>query len=268
MIKLGISISRTAARMAANGTLDVDHLVWYGQIGLNGLDQVLPYKPVLLHDLADSFWLNYADPFDEAVMTTARAILDQSKSPWLSMGIGASAEPQAHRHGPYREADPEQLQSRETVAANIIRHGRRLREWAGVPLALENFNYHPTNAYEYICEPALFGDLIDAIGCEMLLDLAHARISAQNMPAWNGDTAGYLAAHPLDRVREIHFSRPGWIDGQRVDLHQPVCADDLEWLGFVLERSTPEAVTLEIEEADEKTIAAQLQLLRDFLNGR
>lgn len=232
-LQLGISISHAAARLAQQGQLPADYIVWYGQIGTQGLAEVLPHKPLLLHDLADSFWLNYADPFDDAVMRQARTLLDQMRCPWLSTGIGASAEPQAHRHGPYREANPEDVQPREQVIENILRNGRRLQEWAGIPL---------------------------------LLDLGHARISAQNMADWNGDTAGYLAALPLDRVREIHFNRPGWQHGQRVDLHQPVCADDLAWLKWVLDRAPAvEAVTLEIEETDEATILNQMTLLRELL---
>lgn len=267
-IRLGISISHTAARLAQQGRLDVDYIVWYGQIGAAHLDEVLPHKPLLLHDLADGFWLNYDDPFDTAVMSQARRLLDAMGCPWLSTGIGASAEPQAHRHGPYREANSEDVQPREVVIDNILRHGRRLQTWAGMPLLLENFNYHPTGAYEYICEPTLITHVLDALDCGMLLDLGHARISAHNMADWHGDTAAYLAALPLERVREIHFNRPGWQRGQRVDLHQPVCVDDLTWLRWVMERTPAlEAVTLEIEETDEATILAQITLLRNTLGA-
>jgi uncharacterized protein (UPF0276 family) len=266
MLRLGIPVSQTAARLLAEGRLDVDYVVWYGQIGTERLDEIARHKPVLLHDLSDSFWLNYADPFDEALMAQTRTILDTIRCPWLSTGIGASAEPQAHRHGPYREATPEDVQPRQVVIDNIIRHGRRLQDWAGMPLLLENFNYHPTGAYDYICEPALFSELIEAIGCGMLLDLGHARISAQNMAEWEGDVAAYLSALPLAKVREIHFNRPGWQRGERVDLHQPACADDLEWLGWTLERTpAAEAVTLEIEETDARTLIAQLAMMRAFM---
>lgn len=268
MVRLGVSISRTVALLVAQNRLNVDYIVWYGQIGVQHLEAVLPHKPLLLHDLSDSFWLNYSNPFDEKVMATARTILDRIQCSWLSTGIGASAEPQAHRHGPYREADQEHLQTREVVAANIIKHGKQLQEWAGIPLLLENFNYHPTNAYEYICEPGFFTELLSEIGCGMLLDLGHARISARNMPEWNGDVKRYLNAMPLDKVREVHFNRPGWQNGQRVDLHQPVCTDDLEWLGWVLDRTPAEAVTLEIEEVDEPTLIAQIDRMREFLEGR
>lgn len=267
-IRLGVSVSRSAAALAARGELDVDYIVWYGQIGLGHLEDVLAHKPVLLHDLSDQFWLNYRDPFDEAVLTQTRTILDRISCPWLSTGVGASAEPQAHRHGPYREANPEDVQPRQVVIDNIIRHGRRLQEWAKMPLLLENFNFHPTGAYDYICEPALFGELIREIDCGMLLDLGHARISAHNMREWHGDVAGYLSALPLDSVREVHFNRPGWQMGERVDLHQPVCIDDLEWLGWVLERAPLlEAVTLEIEETDERALTEQISMLRHYLRS-
>lgn len=69
-------------------------------------------------------------------------------------------------------------------------------------------------------------------------------------------------------VREVHFNRPGWQMGERVDLHQPVCLDDLEWLGWVLERAPLlEAITLEIEEVDERTLTEQISMLRHYLRS-
>lgn len=268
MIGLGVTLNSTAARLLTTGRLDVDYAVWYGGRGAADVGSFVGYKPLLLHDVAAQFWLNYADPFDPALMAEARHMLDATRTPYLSTGVGASAEPQAHRGSPYREADASQRQSREVVRENVIRHARRLQDWAGVPLLLENYNYHATNAYEYVCEPDFFRDVIDAAGCGMLLDLGHARISAYNMARWHGDTEGYLSALPLDRVREIHFSRPGWKDGERVDLHQPVCRDDLDWLAWVLDRSPAERVTLEIEATDESTLLDQIATLRAFLAAR
>ena len=139
-------------------------------------------------------------------MKVSRELLDNAKSPWFSTGIGASAEPQAHRNGPYREGNPEDLQSRETVTANITKHGRHLVEFlSDTPLLLENFNYHPTNAYEYICEPELFSILLDEIGCGMLLDFAHARISAHNM-RWKDTGKLFICATAEQSSRNPHQS--------------------------------------------------------------
>jgi uncharacterized protein (UPF0276 family) len=265
-IQLGIPILKQSYNLLAAGKLDTDYVVFYGQAGLENLKKVAEHgKPIFLHDLASSFWLNYENPFQDDVMTEARAMLDLAGSPWLSTGIGASAEPQAHRNGPYREADPDQLQPREKVIENIVKHGQRLREWAGIPLLLENFNYHPTNAYEYICEPELFSYLIDRIGCGMLLDLAHARISSHNM-GWS-DPRLYLDALPLQKIREVHVTRPGWEGDQMVDLHQPLQADDFELLGWVLNHAPVEAVTIELDDTDEATILAQIDMMRHYLNS-
>ena len=267
MIQLGIPILKTSYELLAARELDVDYVVYYGQAGLDKLKNVVEHgKPVFIHDLAASFWLNYKDPFQDDVMAEARAMLDLAQSPWLSTGIGASAEPQAHRDGPYREGNPEDLQTREVVIDNILKHGRRLQEWAGVPLLLENFNYHPTNAYEYICEPGTFSFLIDHIGCGMLLDLAHARISAHNM-GWS-DARLYLEALPLQKIREVHITRPGWQGDQMVDLHQPLQADDFELLSWVLDRAPVEAVTIELDDTDADTITNQINIMRRYLNGR
>jgi uncharacterized protein (UPF0276 family) len=267
MIQLGVTISKAAIALAKAGRLDVDYIQYYAQLGVEPIHEILPYKPVMLHDLPEPFWLNYENPFRDDVMKTARELVDLAKSPWLSTGIGASAEPQAHRDGPYREGNVEDLQSRETVIANITKHGRHLREWLGrTPLLLENFNYHPTNAYEYICEPELFSFLLEEISCGMLLDLSHARISANNMH-WK-DAQTYLSALPLSKVREIHTNHPGWQGDQMVDLHQPLQQDDLPILDWVLEHTPAKAVTIEVDKMDEQTLLAQVDVMRAFLRGR
>lgn len=265
-MKLGVSISRTVVELAQEGALDVDYIVYYGQLGEKYLDLLLPHKPLLLHDLPEPFWLNYENPFTDDVLKIGQVLLDRINPPWFSTGIGASAEPQAHRNGPYREGNREDLQPRKQVIYNIIKHTKRLCEWVRMPVLLENFNYHPTNAYEYICEPPVVHEILDATGCGMLLDLAHARISAVNMK-WPSEQA-YLQALPLERVREIHFTRPGWQGDQRVDLHRPVEQDDLDSLGWVLERTPTRAVTLEVEELPREKLIEQLALMRRFLDGR
>ncbi len=271
MLKVGIPAFNTVVRLLSQHALDVDYIVYYGQRGPGKIREIAALgKPIYVHDFDRSFWLNYVDPFKPQVMADARAMLDVAQSPWFSTGIGASAEPQAHRNGPYREADDDQLQSRETVYDNILNHGKRLKDWLGdMPLLLENFNYHPTNAYEYICEPDTFSSLILGIDCGVLLDLAHARISAHNMGY--ADPRDYLRLLPLDRIREIHVTESGWEGDQRVDLHGPIQRDQpelLELLGWVLDHSPAEAVTVELDESDEPTTLEQVALMRDFLGSR
>src|SRR6185436_19334791 len=104
MIQLGVTYSPTLMACLAAGPLDIDYIKVDADLGMEPLQAALKYKPVMLHHVPDPFWLNYENPFRDDLMQQARALLDAAKSPWLSTGIGASAEPQGHRDGPFREA--------------------------------------------------------------------------------------------------------------------------------------------------------------------
>jgi uncharacterized protein (UPF0276 family) len=73
----------------------------------------------------------------------------------------------------------------------------------------------------------------------------------------------------MEKVREIHITRPGWIGNERIDLHQPLKTEDFVLLGWVLDRTPAEAVTLEIDASiDEATLQEQIRLMREFLAKR
>ena len=111
--------------------------------------------------------------------------------------------------------------------------------------------------------------LIREINCGVLLDLAHARISAHNMGY--ADPRDYLSLLPLDRIREIHVTESGWEGDQRVDLHGPIQRSQpelLELLGWVLDHAPVEAVTIELDDSDAVTFVDQVALMREFLRSR
>jgi len=236
-----------------------------GEQDIATLERALALRPVLLHDVSNHVWLNYQDPFDEATMSQARRMLDMARPPWFSTGIGASAEPQGHTTPYWRGAPASALQPREVALANIVRNGKWLKDWLGMPLLLENFNYHPTNAYEYICEPDTFSRLIQEIGSDVLLDLAHAQISAFNM-GWQNPRA-YLERLPLERVVEIHINHPHNDNGkQMLDRHLPIGESDIELLRWVLERAPRvQVINLESHEPSEQELSEEVRLVRQVL---
>lgn len=262
MIQIGIDVSPALLQALDAKTIDIDFIEIGGGKSLEIVQQALAYKPVIIHDVSSTFWLNYENPFDEPTMKHARALLDATKPAWFSTGIGASAEPQGHTLPFWRGADASQLQSREKVHENILRNSKRLQEWLGMALLLENYNYHPTNAYEYVCEPAFFSDLIAAIDCGVLLDISHARISANNMK-W-GDVHSYMQALPLDRVREVHIAHPKYDGDQMLDMHQPIDASDLDLLAWVLDHTPAEALTLEVvDNVTPAQLSEQARMMRE-----
>lgn len=264
-MKIAATLSPSLLSLLARGQIEVDYIEVNGEEEIEALQGALAQRPVLLHDISNDFWLNYQFPFDTATMNKARAMLELARPPWHSTGIGASAEPQGHTTEYWRGAPVSALQSREQCLANIVRNGKQLKEWLGIPLLLENYNYHPTHAYEYICDPDTFCRLVEEIGCDMLLDLAHAQISAFNMK-WSS-VRDYLAELPLDKVKEIHINHPYNDSGrQMLDRHLPIGEDDIDLLRWTLAR-TPgvEVITLESHLPDEATLNGEVELLRNLV---
>jgi uncharacterized protein (UPF0276 family) len=261
-VKIGATLSLALQSLLDRAEIDVDYIEVNGEVEIEVVQSALARRPVLLHDIAYDCWLNYEAPFYEATMDKARSMIDLVRPPWHSTGIGASAEPQSHTTEYWRGAPASALQPRDRCLANIVRNGRQLKNWLGIPLLLENFNYHPTNAYEYICDPDTFSHLIEEIGCDVLLDLAHAQISAFNMH-WPS-VHEYLAALPLDKVREVHINRPYNDRGrQLLDRHLPIAEADASLLSWTLERMpNVEAITLESHLPDEAELRHEVDLLR------
>jgi len=85
-------------------------------------------------------------------------------------------------------------------------------------ILMENLDYHPTGAYEYICEPDFILKTAKHTGCPILLDVAHTIISSH-----------YLGVKPIDFVRavgiddifEVHVNSPLYRDGEWHDINKP-----------------------------------------------
>ena len=136
------------------------------------------------------------------------------------------------------------------AAARFVRAVGRIREEVGLPVILENLASLPAASYHYAADPALLGRVLDEADCGLLLDVAHARLAALYRAQAPEE---YLAALPLDRVRQVHVSgirrrirrrdgggRRGWYDA-----HESLQEEDYRLLAWVLARCRPEVVTLE-----------------------
>jgi len=83
-----------------------------------------------------------------------------------------------------------------------------------VTIAIENNNYYPTGAYDIVTEASFISELVRTTRTSLLLDVAHARISAHNMGI--GPEA-HLTQLPLEHAIQIHLSgfatnEPVWRD--------------------------------------------------------
>jgi uncharacterized protein (UPF0276 family) len=135
--------------------------------------------------------------------------------------------------------------------------------FVSVPILIENLDYNPTNAYEYVCEPGFIRQVLEETDTGLLFDLAHARVTAH---AFGMPVEEYIDQLPLDKVRQIHLNRPGWREGRLVDAHLAMEEDDYHLFEQVLKRCQPWSVTLEYNH-DRERIPPQINRIREILNN-
>lgn len=204
-------------------------------------------------------WHLYTTP-DQApdgALTLLQDALTRYNSPWLSAHIDQVSWAEIlpiFREGviPPRDINIETAIERNCVAARLLQSG------LPVPLLLENMPHWPHDVLHEAVRPAFIRAVLEAADAPLLLDLAHARVSAAALAM---PVEAYLSALPLDRVVEIHLSGPRMVDGRLVDAHEPLTAEDYDLLAWALARTDPRAVTLEYSQPDAEALRVMVQQL-------
>ena len=219
--------------------------------------------PLMLH-LDDA--LSAPDPPSTEMLERLSSWVALTGTPWASEHIGFSAaEVTLDAALITQPASP--LLSRQEALDNIVRSARALAEGLAVPLLLENLPLFPNLAHLHVGEPDFVAEVIARSDCDLLLDLAHARVSADLL---GQEIHAYLEQLPLGRVVELHLSGPrrlGQLDAARrrivrdnapsvadrvpcgddnlADAHETLQAEDYALFEWVLARTQPLAVSLE-----------------------
>jgi uncharacterized protein (UPF0276 family) len=258
MIALAVSDFDLPRTLLAAGQIDVDYLETGGHFLERTVGQ-FPDRPLLLHNSVFNWSLAHPTALEEQqIVPRTLDALERTRAPWLSVHLGFSAAEVFF--DVFMNARSPAL-PREELFANICRNVRALADAIPVPLILENLDYCPGGAYEHICEPAFIAAVLEQTGAGLLLDLAHARVSASRIGV---SIEAYLEQLPLERVRQLHISGPRPRDGVLFDAHEPLLEEDYALLEWVLRRGDPLALTLEYNR-DEVALCEQLVRLRGLL---
>jgi hypothetical protein len=114
-----------------------------------------------------------------------------------------------------------------------------------VPLIIENFPYY---SFAYECrigsEPEFISELCMAADCGFLLDISHARVSADFLKM---DVLQYLDLLPLQLTKEIHVSGTLKFEGAGFlwDAHTELEKFDYDLINYVLQKADPVIITIE-----------------------
>jgi len=254
-MRIGISDSPLARSLLNDGSLVIDFLEVHGPHAASARAQ-FPDLPMLLHNPVYNWSL-----CDETGITTLQVpqVIQQGLiltcSPWYSVHLGFSA---------VRISMDESARAiSEVLPPDVLFDAFctticALQSQVETPLLLENLDYVPGGAYEHICEPGFITSVLESTHTSLLVDLAHARISAAALALRLED---YLLQFPLEHVRQIHVNRPTQKDGWLYDAHEAMEEEDHALLAWLLERCRPEALTLEYN-LDRACLLAQITRLR------
>ncbi|MDR2349236.1 MAG: DUF692 family protein [Deltaproteobacteria bacterium] len=192
-----------------------------------------PTPPYWLPDLPRVFHWGYGiceDDFKEQFPPVAKFLKEQKPS-MFSCDLG----PSARRREGILPTSP--VLGQKAIFERAKKNLGLLRSFYEGPVALENYNFYPTGLYNKVCDPLFIREFLEKFNLGLVLDLAHAAISAVNM---GFDVFDYFERLPLDRVLEIHLSRPYLPqDPGRlgVDTHEVPEEREWSWLSFVMKRT-------------------------------
>ena len=202
-----------------NLTLPVSHLIsadnYYKIPGVKALEYkkeqpVFDFSgPKFFHSGKGATDHDFIDYFD--------ALLPYLKShnfSHFSFDVGPAAE-YCKTEDYYYVAESDVLSAEELTQITSKRLDYVKERYDGI-IALENLNYFPTSAYAHVCDPDFISSIVKGSEVYLILDIAHAMISAHNLGI---PPETYFTRLPLERVKEIHLSAHGYLDGKWRDLH-------------------------------------------------
>lgn len=188
MIKFAVNYSRPLVRLINEGAITIDLIKcpdWEGM-----LSEAQCFGDITIHFDLEVGLGNTAN----ADFSRIKALMEKTFTPHVN----------THLVTP-RQFDPKnkaELRQINTVWRNEIQH--MIDHLGANAVALE---HHPFTDANYHIQPAtdtkIFSQVIEDTGCMLLLDLAHARITANTLGV---DVSNYIGALPVDKLVELHIT--------------------------------------------------------------
>jgi uncharacterized protein (UPF0276 family) len=258
MIKLTTNLSDPLIELLHNNDAPIDAIEvgpWLSPKKILYYRKNLPNLPFYFHgcELINRIYLV------PGAVSMVNNYLKTTESPWLSMHITfllpGVRSIFVRRGWRIPSINPDR------ATQGFVQKVRKLSHNITVPVLLENPDPIPISD-NYEIQPERITDILEATNCGLLLDIGHARLSAEVIGMKIED---YIEKIPLNRINQVHVSGPRIRNGRHFDAHESLQQIDYELLDFVLNRSKPQVVTLEyIRNID--ALREQLTRLRSIIN--
>lgn len=235
-MRLAVNYSAEAARLLRRGEVEVD--LFKCPDWPDVLAAAASLRPAYVH-----FPLRAGDGSLAGVdLERVAHLREETGTPFVNVHLGA--DPAALGLAPAEDGPVARARLLEAWRRDV---GLLCDRFGADAVIVENVIWRPGPVPRAAVDPDAISSLAEEIGCGLLLDLSHARLSAHalGLPA-----APYLEALPVGRLRELHVTGIGLAEGLLQD-HLELSSGDWRALGAVLARirsgawRRPEVVALE-----------------------
>ena len=221
-MNFAINYSHEAAALLQQGRIQVDRFKcpdWPEMVS-----EALQFAPVAIH-------FNFkvgAGSIQEADWFQVEALLEQTGTPFVNVHLHPTTDD--YPDIPVDTNDPRHV---EWLIAQLVTDIDYIVSLFGAERVIaENVPYTGLagKILRPVVEPSVIRQVLLETGCNLLLDISHARIAAHFLGM---DEKDYFSQLPVNRLRELHFTGLHWRRGHPVDHHLEALEADwiiLEWV--------------------------------------
>lgn len=198
-IALAVNYSPQARELCRCGRADFD---WFKSPDWpHVVRDAQPHRPTYIH-----FDLMSGQGHLPAAIAPVRDALDSGGTRYVNTHVAPAASDLA---------DLPRDQARARASREVRRDVAQLCDAFGAgKVIVENVPWESRDDYPIdaaAAEPEFVTELLESTGAMLLLDLAHARIASDELGV---DARAFVAAHPTDRLCELHVTGIGHDDGR------------------------------------------------------
>ncbi|HAJ91927.1 MAG TPA: hypothetical protein DCO71_04810 [Gammaproteobacteria bacterium] len=189
--------------------------------------------PITLHCVGMS--LGGTDPLDYDYLRTIKRLMQTYEPVLVSDHLCFSS----HASHQYHDLLP--LPYTEEALRHVTERVRRVQDFLGIRLLVENVSSYLTYRHSTLSEPEFLAALAGEADCDLLFDVNNDYVNAVN----HGDPAGdFISQLPQERIREIHLA--GYEDkgDYLIDAHNNRVADPVWALFSEVIRQLPDIPVL------------------------
>lgn len=178
------------------------------------LDRIRADYPMVMHGVSMS--IGSTAPLDENYLRQLKSLIERIEPVWVSDHLCWTGIDSRNLH------DLLPLPYTEEAIGHVAARVRRVQDYLGRRILLENVSSYVTYGASQISEWEFLSEIAARADCEVLLDVNNIYVSSHNH---HFDPIEYLDGIPVERVRQFHLAGHSYNGNLIIDTHDHPIVD-------------------------------------------